>query len=176
MAKKRKRKNKKKYIEITKKISLCVVLVTLLLGLSYLIFETNILKPRLNELTTSYISFNNKNTTDMLQINNLSKMSDKIGNSNWNNRTLKINVESDENVEYQIIIYKIIQTTENNYIKVSFNNNIKTLDELELLEDGGRVIYQGKINNNDMFLRMWISKEYKDKVNNNSFEIKIRPR
>ena len=176
MAKKRKRKNKKKYIEITKKISLCVVLVTLLLGLSYLIFETNILKPRLNELTTSYISFDNKNTTDMLQINNLSKMSDKIGNSNWNNRTLKINVESDENVEYQIIIYKIIQTTENNYIKVSFNNNIKTLDELELLEDGGRVIYQGKINNNDMFLRMWISKEYKDKVNNNSFEIKIRPR
>jgi len=49
-----------------KKVITCIVLGIFVITLSYLIFKTNILEPKLNELTTSYISFNTENNSDIL--------------------------------------------------------------------------------------------------------------
>ena len=181
MAKKRRRRkksNRQKHIDNTKRILTCVILSLLVLGLSYIIFQTDILEPSLNEITTSYISFNNKNTTDMLKINNINKKSDKLGKSSWNNKSIVLDIDGEKDKEYQIIVYPIIKDVDNKYIKVYLKDNKElvntNLDELKDSEDGGKIIYQGKINNNKKILRMWIDKDYKDKINNNSFEIKIK--
>ena len=52
MAKKRRRRKKssrEKHIDNTKRILTCVILSLLVLGLSYIIFQTDILEPSLNE-------------------------------------------------------------------------------------------------------------------------------
>ena len=77
---KKKKQKKKNYLFIFFSVILC--LITLLL--SYIIFGTNLLKPKLNEETTSYISFNNKDTTDILKIKNIQIMSNEKGKSNRN--------------------------------------------------------------------------------------------
>ena len=66
-------------IILHKKIVLCVFLCTLVIILGYIILLSNVLEPKINQLTASYISFNNRNSTDMLRINNLEKMSNKKG-------------------------------------------------------------------------------------------------
>ena len=180
MAKKRRRRktNRQKHIDNTKRILTCIILSVLVLGLSYIIFKTDILKPSLNEITTSYISFNNKNITDMLKINNINKKSDKLGKSTWNNKSIVLDIDGEKNREYKIIIYPIIKSVDNKYIKVYLKDNKElvntNLDNLKDSEDGGKIIYQGKINNKKKILRMWIDKEYKGNVNDNSFEIKIK--
>ena len=128
-------KNKKKKKIYFKKIFICSILGILVFLLTYFIFETNVLEPKINELTTSYISFSN-NKTDKLRINNIKKLSNKIGKSSFNNSNLVLDITGDKEDLYNIVIYKI--------------------------------------NNKKKILRMWIDKEYKGNVNDNSFEIKIK--
>ena len=119
-----------------------------------------------------------KNSTDMLKINNINKKSDKLGKSSWNNKSIVLDIDGEKDKEYQIIIYPIIKDVDNKYIKVYLKDNKElvntNLDELKDSEDGGKIIHQGKINNKKKILRMWIDEDYKDKINNNSFEIKIK--
>lgn len=164
--------NKKKLY--FKRIFICSILGILVFLLTYFIFETNILEPKVNEITTSYISFSN-NRTDELKINNIKKLSNKIGKSSFNNSSLKLNITGDNDTLYNIVIYKINSNIDDNYIKCFIDKEI-TLSEVETTSNNGKIIYSGKINNKNKVLRMWIDKKYKGKVKNNSYEIKIEKR
>lgn len=157
-----------------KRIFICSILGILVFLLTYFIFETNILEPKVNELTTSYISFSN-NKTDELKINNIKKLSNKIGKSSFNNSSLELDITGNKNDLYNIVIYKINSNIDDNYIKCFIDKEI-TLSDTETTPDNGKIIYSGKINNKNKVLRMWIDKKYKGKVENNSYEIKIEKR
>ncbi len=177
--KSRKRRKKKKS-QIMKKMIPCILLCILVIFFAYIIFQTNILAPHINETTASYISFNNKNTTDMLKIKNLEKMNDERGKSVLNQKFVSIKVTGEKNKEYEIILYSNENTIEEKYIKYYLKNQKKeienNIEKLPIREDGGKVLYQGMIDNSSIILRMWISKEYSKKIQENSFEIKIKPR
>ena len=155
-----------------KKVITCIVLGIFVITLSYLIFKTNILEPKLNELTTSYISFNTKNNSDILEIKNINKMSDTTAKSILNNSSLKLDITGTKNEEYNVVVYKN-SNIDDKYINCYINKKVN-LSEVETTKDGGKIIYTGKIDNKTKVLKMWIDKSYKDKVNDNSFEIRIK--
>lgn len=155
-----------------KKVITCIVLGIFVITLSYLIFKTNILEPKLNELTTSYISFNTKNNSDILEIKNINKMSDTTAKSILNNSSLKLDITGTKNEEYYVVVYKN-SNIDDKYINCYINKKVN-LSEVETTKDGGKIIYTGKIDNKTKVLKMWIDKSYKDKVNDNSFEIRIK--
>ena len=75
------------------KLSLMTIFLLLLaFFFGYIIFETDYLQSGVDELTASYISFNNAKTTDILKVINLSKKSDKKGkqDTNKSNKTFEI--------------------------------------------------------------------------------------
>lgn len=179
---KKKQKNKINYQKkISEIVICCAVLCIALLYVNYLIFYTNLLKPKLNEVTTNYISFNNSNTTDMLKVSNLKKMSDKKGKSNVNKKCVYYDVTGDKGRDYNLIIYPI-----NNNIDLENVNFYLTKDKKEVLfnsikgmaksKDDGIIIYQGKVGEKNMSLCMWLSKDYSKSTENISFEIKVKPR
>jgi len=155
-----------------KKVITCIVLGIFVITLSYLIFKTNILEPKLNELTTSYISFNTENNSDILEIKNINKMSDTTAKSILNNSSLKLDITGTKNEEYNVVVYKN-SNIDDKYINCYINKKVN-LSEVETTKDGGKIIYTGKIDNKTKVLKMWIDKSYKDKVNDNSFEIRIK--
>lgn len=175
MAKVKKRYTKKKVRKMTL-LTLCLVL--LVLSLSYLILYTDILTPEINELTASYISFNNIYNTDVLKINYIPKMKDKYGKSRYNLHSINFNVKGPQKEPYNIILYPIGNNIDEKDVKFYLeNNNKKYIDNLssaKRLEDGGLVIYNGIINNEGRFtLRMWIDYESHQSIKNISYEVKI---
>ena len=111
--KRKKQKEENKYQKV-----LCLFLVALILSFAYIMKEQKNLEPQLNELTTSYISFNNSNATDRLTISNLKNMSERIGKSKWNNSRLIIPISGEKNKPYEIIIYPINKDTKEEYIEI----------------------------------------------------------
>ena len=62
------------------KLSLMTIFLLLLaFFFGYIIFETDYLQSGVDELTASYISFNNAKSTDVLRINDISKKNDEKG-------------------------------------------------------------------------------------------------
>ena len=77
---KKETKNKKKTtleVKIYKTAAISIVLLISAIFLSYFVITASSLKPEINEETANYISFNNSNTTDMMKISNLQKLSNK---------------------------------------------------------------------------------------------------
>lgn len=174
---------KKKDTRIKKRnIFLLIMLFVLSLGALYLIEGTNILLPKINEATASYITFNNSYTTDMLKITNIEKLTDEIGKSFLNKKEVNFKVEGKENDEFSIELHSIGNKIDKKYINyVLFENdkkiNIQKLETCEENIDGGIVLYLGKIKQNKTYkIKMWIDKEYENNVNNISYEVKIQSR
>ncbi|MBR2828539.1 MAG: hypothetical protein IKE70_04850, partial [Bacilli bacterium] len=54
---------------------------------------------------------------------------------------------------------------------------IDTLYEKEISDDGGIIIYHGKIKEDKpRILRLWVSSDYSKRIDSNSFEIRIKSR
>lgn len=172
---KKKRKKQKKDLKIQK--VLCLFLVVLILSFAYMMKKEKTLEPQLNELTTSYISFNNSNVTDRLTISNLKNLSERKGKSKWNKSRLIIPISGEKNQSYEILLYPIYKDTKEKYIEIYIEHKKekirKKLSELESSTDGGLILYQGKVDHSSVAVNMWISNKYKVKDDNNSFEIKI---
>ena len=177
-------KNKKKKNNRIKKrsIVLLIFIVVLTISVFYLINETKLLIPKIDEATASYISFNNSNSTDMLKINNIKRMKHKIGKSFLNTYKETFNVSGTKNENFNIELYSIGNKIDKKYINYVLlkNNNIIDIGNLENKEEtnnGGIILYQGKIiNNNSYEIKMWIDEDYKEKPQNVSYEIKINSR
>ena len=176
---KKKKKTTKKNKQ-TKSLLNTILLCILVLGISYLIFETNILEPKIDGVTASYISFDNLNSTDMMKIKDLSKLSDEVGKSNLNTSKAEFDVAGKEDKEYQVVLYPTGNAINNKYVNVflSINKEKKIQDKLYVmntLEDGGIIVYQGTLlKENKIKILMWINNTYKGKINNISYEVKIK--
>lgn len=176
-----KKKNRKsnKYSHKTKKyIFICSLLGLLVGALSYTIYITNLLEPKVDEVTANYISFNNKNATDMLKISNMKKMSDKLGKSAYNNQKVKMEITGEENSSYEIIIYTLNNQVDEQYINCYLEGNNETvwkkLSELEENSEGGKILFKSTSKNKRMTLKMWIDNDYTKDIENTAFEIKIK--
>lgn len=177
-------KNKEKKNNRIKKrsIVLLIFIVVLTISVFYLINGTELLIPKIDEATASYISFNNSNSTDMLKINNIKRMKHKIGKSILNTYKETFNVSGTKNENFNIELYSIGNKIDKKYINYVLlkNNNIIEIGNLENKEEtnnGGIILYQGKIiNDNTYEIKMWIDEDYKEKTQNVSYEIKINSR
>ncbi len=182
--KKRTKKLTKKQLkqrrQLLKNTVISTLLLLLVLGVSYLIFVTDVLEPHVNEVTAGYISFYNNDTTDMIKINNLKKLSDDVGKSIVNTRSQELKVTGENNNKYQVVVYPMINNIDLKYInfsitkgEITYTNN---LEDMPIGDDEGIIVYQGNVSEGkELTLRMWISKEYEGKIDNNSFSVKINP-
>lgn len=168
----------KKKKEVVLVISLGIVIVISLLGISYITFQTNLLKPHINSKTLKYISFYNQEKTDSIIIKNIEKIKNSQGRTNKNKSSLSLNITGKKGERYEIILDNKISKEYTKYINTFIEHNGKkiesNLDKLKTSQDGGKIIYQGKIDNRDVILRMWISKKSSKKIKDNFFEIKIK--
>lgn len=175
MPKKKKENQKKATIKV---ISLGLIILILLLGIDYIVFQTNLLKPRIDDKTLQYISFYNKEKTDSLVIKDVKKMKDKKGRTNKNKSSLNLNITGKKNKRYTIVLYDQLDKNDEKFIKVYIKHKNKEIEsnlkDLKSSKDGGKILYQGKVDNNNIILRMWISKSCSKKIKNNSFEVKIK--
>ena len=62
----KKRVKRTKTIKVIKQSIICLFLLLTLIGFNIYIFKNNLITPRLDELTTSYVSFYNQYSTDIL--------------------------------------------------------------------------------------------------------------
>ena len=179
MTKNIRKQNKKRIVH--QRITLCVVLTILVVAFTYIIFVTDILEPNINQITASYISFNNRNSTDMLMIKNLKKMSNQRGKSNRNKQSLSFQISSNQDNSYELIIIPINNTIDEKYINYSLTINHQTtsdsINNLKEEEVGKKILYSGtNKKNTKALLRMWISENYEGKEKDISFEIKVKSR
>ena len=179
MKKKRRRKRKNKlqykFIIYTTVVLLCVIF------LSYTLFCTDLLNPTIDELTSSYISFNNYNN-DNIKISNLKKMSDRKGNSIFNRSFARFNIYMDKDSKYMILVKDKNKLIDSKYISFSLSINNKKvisdkLSNMNKIDNSLYVIYEGENGNRDeVNLKMWINKDYKDSVLDTSYEVYIKSR
>ena len=108
-------------------------------------------------------------------------MSNDIGKSIVNTKYSQLVVSGENNSNYQVVVYPIINNIDLKYINyaISVDNNIymDNLDTEKLTDDEGIVIYSGVVTEEKKItIRMWVSKDYEGEIENNSFNIKINPR
>ena len=165
-------------IKIIKQSIICLILVLSVIGFNIYILKNNLITPKLNEITTSYISFYNQYTTDMLKISKLEKLDDNKGKKKKDD--LSFTISGDNKTEYNVTLYSIQNNIPENYVKIFIQSDnkeiVKTIDSFNKNEDGGIVIYSGKKKQEKIKIKMWISEEYKENVGNTSFEIRIKQR
>ena len=108
-------------------------------------------------------------------------MSDDIGKSIVNTKYSELKVSGEDNSNYQVVIYPVINDIDLNYIKysITIDNNTysDTLGNMPMSSDEGIIVYNSKVTESqNITIRMWVSKDYDGEVENNSFKIKINPR
>ena len=135
---------------------------------------------KIDEVTANYISFNNSNTTDMIKVSNLKRLSDSKGASFRNSSYKTFYVLGEKNHNFKIVLYHIGTVINDEYIHFSLSHRGKdimnhTLDQMQETSNGGRIIYEGVIKDEkDWTIRMWIDHSYYDDVKNISYEIRIQ--
>ncbi len=177
MKKNQKRYTKKHIYYARIKISVLFLFV-LLLG--YGILTSDWLTPHINELSASYISLNNTETTDILKVTNLQKQTDKKGCSSRNKSVQTFQMMGERDTEYQIVVYHLGSVVNEQYVKFYLvNENEKEikgnlLDQSETY-DGGKILFVGNmLEGQNWTLRMWIDDRYQKNVKNVSYEIRIK--
>ena len=172
---KEKENQKKKTIKV---VTSAITILILLLGINYIAFQTNLLNPRIDNKTLQYISFYNKETTDSLIIKNIKKMKDKKGKTNKNKNFLNFNVTGKKNKKYEVVLYDKVDEIDEKCVHIYLEHNNKKIEsnlkKLKSSKDGGKIIYQGKVDSNNIILFMWISKSCSKKIKDNFFEVKIK--
>ena len=176
------KKSEKKYT-IKDVYRMCIITGVLLLAVICIggyISSANLDFVPFDELTANYISFNNSNTTDMIKVSNLERLSDTKGISFRNRSNKDFQVLGNKNQKFKIILYHIGTVISDEYIHFSLSHKEKeiiryTLDQMQETPNGGKIIYEGVIKDNeDWNLKMWVDHSYKGNVKNISYEIRIQ--
>lgn len=176
------RKGRKRYTQksvIQAAIPALFLFLLALLG-AYYIHTAEWLQPEINELTASYLSLNNNDTTDMLKITNLHKMTDEDGREEKNKANKDFEITGDKKATYQIVLYHMGNYVEDEYVKFSLANEKGQIIEDSLKNraetpDGGKIIFEGKMKDGKRWnLKMWIDKSYHGGTTNLSYEIRMK--
>jgi hypothetical protein len=175
---KRRKKVTKKKVYQTAMITVALILIVL--AFSYWLNTTEWYQPKINELSASYISLNNNNTTDMLKITNLHKLSTRKGKKNSNPCKQNIEITGDSNQTYQIVLYHLGYILEDQYVYYQLTSDEATeitgnLSNAEDSYDGGKIIFEGNLKDGKNWkLKMWVNKKYPGEVKNIAYEIRIK--
>lgn len=177
MTKKKKKTKKTKY----KLVPITIILVLFVFFFGYIILETDYLQPGIDELTASYISFNNAKPTDILKIPNIKKMNDNKGKTKYNDNNISFEVIGDKDKSFEILLYSVGNNIDESNIKFYLENKNDSkegkLIDFETDIDNGKIIYKGKLTNNNKYkLYVWIDNNYKGSTKNISYEIRIKSR
>lgn len=176
------KKGKKRYTkkDVYKASTVAFLLIVLVTIVGYFIFNTSWLRPKINEISASYISLNTAYKTDMLKINNLQKLTDKKGMSNRNKNNKDFQITGEIDSTYQIVLYHLGERIDEKNVhyylvnekKVSMNGLISNLKETD---DGGKILFEGTIKSGKNWnLKLWVSNDYNENINNISYEIRIK--
>ena len=156
------------------------ILVVFVFAFTFFTLLSDEFNTKINELTTSYISFKNNDTTDMIKITNLKKMSNSNGVSFKNQSTKKFSISGDVGEKYRIILYHTGNEIDSKFVHYSLRINGKdkeksVLNKMPTIDNGGIVIYDGIIEDkNDCVLKMWVDNSYNKSVKNISYEVRIK--
>ena len=174
---------KKRYTKksIYKLSFITILLLLLAFFFGYIIFETEYLQSGVDELTASYISFNNAKSTDIIKISDITKNSDKKAKQPTNKSNKAFEIKGKENQEFEIILYSLGNTIDEGYVKYYLVRGKETQEgnllNTEKTIDNGKIIYKGKISRNNKFkIYMWIDDNYNKSTKNISYEIKVKTR
>lgn len=170
------RYNNKSFITLSVITSILVILIIIL---NIIVYKTDILEVKESTIITNNISFNNSNTTDMLKVPYLKKLSNDKGLSKKNKSYVNFKIAGEKDTKFQIVLYHIGNIIDNSYVKfelLSKNERIEnSLDKVNETKDGGKIIYEGIIDkNNNYNIKMWVDKAYKEDIKNISYEVKIK--
>ena len=93
-------------------------------------------------------------------------------------KSKKLLITGENDKDYEVVIYPVINDIDLKYIKASISINNKTyitnLSDASINDDGGITIYQDMKKDKNILIKMWIDKDYKKEVPNTSFKIKIK--
>ena len=177
MSKNKKRYTKKNVYHAAFQAGFLFVLV-LLFG--YGILNSNWLPTKINELSASYISLNNTESTDILKVTNLHKQTNQKGKSNRNKSAKTFKMTGQKDSEYRIVLYHLGNMIDEKAVRFYLVNEMGMSIEGRLSDqsetyDGGRILYEGTMNDGQNWtLKMWVNRDYKDSVKNVSYEIRIK--
>ncbi|MBR3211063.1 MAG: hypothetical protein IKF71_03905 [Bacilli bacterium] len=156
------------------------ILFLVVVVFGYVILDSSWFTPRISELSASYISLKNTETTDILKVTNLSKQTDKRGKSRRNKSVQTFKMTGQRDTKYQIVLYHLGNVVEEEYIKFYLVNEMdKTIEGVLKNQpetyDGGKVLFEGNmIDGQNWTLRMWVDDHYHKNVKNVSYEIRIK--
>ena len=176
------KKGKKRYTKkaVYKAAGNALMLFIFVIAFGYGILHSEWLTPKINELSASYISLNNTETTDILKVTNLRKQTDQRGKSFRNKTIKKFQMTGERDTIYQIVLYHLGEEVDEEYIKFYLTNEMGKEEEgvlknQEETYDGGRILFEGTMKDGQNWsLKMWAAKEYDKSVNNVSYEIRIK--
>lgn len=180
MSNTKKRYTKKNVYQEALKTSLLLVLV---LTIAYFIFQTDMLTPSIDKVTTSYISFNDTNKTDMIKLSNLEILSDKVGKSRKNKSKEILIIEGNKNDKYEIVLYHLGNNIDDAYVKYYLKSSKGDvlegiLKDVKEEKDGGKIIFSSTIEKNkEWTIQMWIINNDITKsieATNISYEVRIK--
>lgn len=177
MSKKQKRYTKKHVYHAAIRTGFLFFLVVLF---GYVIANSQWSPTKINELSASYISLNNTETTDILKVTNLHKQSDKRGISNRNKSVKSFKMTGQKDSQYEIVLYHLGRSVDEEFVKFYLVNEMGkkiegVLNDQSETYDGGRILYVGNMNDGQNWtLKMWVDRDYKDSVKNISYEIRIK--
>lgn len=176
------KKGKRRYTkkEVNKIAGTTLILFVLVCMIAYVIINASWLRPKLNEIQASYISLNNTETTDMLKVTALRKLTDEKGVSYKNKSFKEFKITGQQDSTYQIVLYHLGEKIDEKYVHYSLKNEKdKTIQDLlgnmEQTPDGGKIIFVGNVKDGkNWIIKMWIDKSYQGNADNISYEIKIK--
>lgn len=156
------------------------ILFFFVLALGYGILNSEWVTPEIDELSASYISLNNTETTDILKVTNLRKLTNQRGASRYNKSTKTFKMTGEKDTQFQIVLYHLGKVVDEKYVKFYLENemgktiqgNLKSQSETY---DGGRILFVGNMKDGQNWtLKMWVDKDYKNSIRNVSYEIRIK--
>ena len=173
--------NKEKYTKrkLIRSWILMIILVVAVFFLSVFIFNTDYLSPKVDELTASYISFNNVESTDIIKVSNIKKMNDTNGKSYKNKSSVSFNVNGKKGTNYEVVLYPIGTILNNCNVKFYLENNVdkitNNLNNMDRKVDDGIVVYKSTIGKEGKFkLKLWVDDSCDEKFKNLSYEVKVK--
>ena len=176
------KQSKKRYTKkhVRQAAARTMFLFILVVAFGYGIINSDSLPTKINELSASYISLNNPETTDILKVTNLYKQSDKKGMSNRNRSKKTFKMIGQRDSEYKIVVYHLGEMIDEKYVKFYLVNEMgkeveEVLENQSETDDDGRVLFVGNISEGQNWtLKMWVDNDYKESVRNVSYEIRIK--
>lgn len=186
---------KRRIIEIVGSLILLLVLVLMVVGVSYAVWNQTFEGNKTNSITTGYISFNyTEGASNVINITDALPTSDDVGKklsggTNQFDFTVSANFSGVNKLHYEVFATPVSSTLDTKYIKVyltddkdepmlGYKDKVPVYSELNnSTTNGSKVLYNGVLDSNKksqaLRLRVWIADDYKMTEEAKKFSFKV---